>query len=146
MRTMPRWQKCFLLMEVAVSFTLPSCMLFIGLITLPLWLLPAAAPLVNSIVLSYLGGGCLGIIAVIGLVRNVVSNSPANALDCWVYSVLGCAGEVTLLSLVTGEFSSVYVDLFNVLFAVLPSLCFAHLLFLVHARLQAQRRFLESGD
>jgi hypothetical protein len=47
----------------------------------------------------YVVSGCFGVVAAIGLLRAALSESPVDALACWVYAALG------LVPLWAGRFS-----------------------------------------
>jgi hypothetical protein len=120
-----------LMAETAACFALPAYLLFWGIITAPAWYFAALRGGTYAIwTLSYVVGGCLGIIAIISLMRYLISSGGDRQFAGVRNTAFALAGLVSLWGTVTDDFRAFDLNPFTVLIAILPSSCFAHLVFL----------------
>ena len=133
----PKLRAALLATEAIVCFAVPTYIWLWGVITTPLWYFAAARvgsfPFLH---VGYIVGGGLGLVALIAFVR-YLSRRDVDAPFSWIRNVVfASAGLLSAWGYVTTDFEYFDVNGFVGLSAGLPSLCFAHLIFLSRRKIR----------
>lgn len=128
------------ILEALACFSLPVYLWLLGLLSAPLWYYAAVrAGTFPTWTFSYIAGGGFGLVALASFLRYLLSRDAEYTFSFTRNIVFACLGLFSIWGYVTTDFQYFDVDGFTAIAAGLPSLCFAHLLFLAVRKARSPR-------